>query len=86
MTDSELLMDYLKMREVSILEFACFCRVSPETIYRIIRGKKIGPATSRKIFIATKGIVNLNIPYRSKKMIDYVQSKKIQRSSTMVRD
>lgn len=86
MQHSEMILEYIKIRGLTIPEFACCCRVSPETIKRILKGNRPGPMVSKKIYIATKGEINLNIPYRSKYLYYHEKAKEILRNSTMVRD
>lgn len=64
---SELIMNYLKEHDVSRDMFSCMCRISSTSMNNLIKGKKPGPLLSKKIFIATKGKLNLNVPYLNKR-------------------
>ena len=66
MENSEKLRNYMERENISAGVFAMCSYLSAVSIYKILNGKKVGPGTSRKILIATKGEVDLNIPYKSK--------------------
>ena len=81
---ADMIKDYLKIHVLSIEMMACICRISPASIYSILNGRRPGPLISKKIFIATKGKVNLNIPYRTHRL-NFNGSKKIYSETAMVR-
>ena len=47
--------------------FCAICKISTGSLALILKDKKIGPLVSKKIYIATKGKLNLNVPYLTSK-------------------
>lgn len=69
MNYSEALKNYLEKHNISIQMFACWCGLSPQTVSSILKGKKkLRADTSKKILIGTKGELDFNIPYTSKRL------------------
>lgn len=80
---SDMINKYLKDHNISRDMFSCICRISLGIVNLIMKGRTPGPTVSRKIFIATKGELNLNIPYRTKRL-KLNGSKKIHSKSAVV--
>jgi hypothetical protein len=64
-----MLRNYLTKENITAGVFAMCAQLCTNSIYSILTNKKPpGPNVSRKIYIATKGEVNFNIPYKAKKV------------------
>ncbi len=82
---SDQIINYLKKHDLTREMFACICRICSASVSKLLSGSTPGPLLSKKIFIATKGEVNLNIPYRKEVSNDY-SKKKVRSKSSMVCD
>ena len=55
---------YLERENLSPEQFGLICGVCKKIVYFCLNGIKIGPRTSAKIYLATRGEINFNIPYK----------------------
>lgn len=55
---------YLERENLSPSQFGLICGVCKKVVYFCLNGIKIGPRTSAKIYLATRGEINFNIPYK----------------------
>ncbi len=81
---SDQITNYMEKHNLTREMFECICRISCTSLSKLLNGGTPGPLLSKKIFIATKGQVNLNIPYRKEGLNGY-SKKKVHRKSSVVR-
>ena len=62
----EIIKNYLEKEGISVRMLAMMCNISPKSIYFYLNGIKPGPRCSAKLKIGTRGIIDLNIPYKAR--------------------
>lgn len=60
------LVEFLEQENITPKMFALHANLSDPSIYKVLRGDKVGPNIARKIYNFTMGKVDLNIPYKSR--------------------
>lgn len=65
MSPKDILKNYLEEKNLNPRQFSSLCGISYTSIYFYLRGQNIGPRGCRKIFLGTRGEIDLGVPYKT---------------------